>query len=263
MLKKQLFLLSTIILSFVFSGNKQPHKDVISYDRIYLKNGSILIGEIEDRSQDPMKVKLRSKMIKYVYQEEVALIEEDEIKIKTPSKRSAFNPIVSTGIGIHGFRSDISMDIWGEPYPVDSIVNVSSLSTDIKLGFVIDNNFFLYISRKDDWFNMTNPDNSNMLMSNSLSSISLQYFPNYSFNINRSLWWKPRFFFSFGYGYSIFGNFKDDEYESWNGSGIFLGMGHEISKNISIEFNFTITNSERYELIFDTMSPQLFINYTL
>ena len=271
MFKKQL-LLSIITLSFAFPENRQQNEDVSYYDTIYLKNTNIIVGEIlspANNNSDYVSIKLKSNgKTQYYYLADIAKIEYDSMKIILPPKpRKAFDIIASIGAGIHNFEGELlynpSLDAFcTEAQSIDSIKNVHSLSTDIKFGFAISRQTSIYLSRKDDWFNLNN-NGSNILMSNSLSSIGCQIYAEPVGTV-----WKPNYYYSFGLGASIWGNYKNDNYESWTGFGFFLGMGYEITKNINVELNVTSTSSESnhqdlWEYRMETFSPQLFINYTI
>ena len=270
MFKKQL-LLSIITLSFAFSENKHQNEDVLYYDAIYLKNTSIIVGEIlstTNNNSDYISVKLKSNgKIQYYYLDDIAKVEYKTIKIKLPSKpRKPLDFIASFGAGLHGFEGELiytpPYSDWNDSETIDSIKNVHSLSTDIKLGFVVSRQVSIYISRKDDWFNLDN-NGSNVLMSNSLTSIGCQVYGQPVGSI-----WKPNYYYSFGLGSSIYGTYKDDSYQSWRGYGFFFGMGYEITKNINAEVSMTLNtltpsqeNLSGFSM--ETVSPQLFINYIL
>ena len=271
MFKRQL-LLSIAILSFAFPENKQQNKDVLYYDAIYLKNTSIIVGEVlspVNNNSDYISIKLKSNgRTQYYYLDDIAKIEYDSIKIILPAKpRKAFDIITSIGAGIHSFEGELlynpSLDaFWTEAESVDSIKNVHSISTDIKFGFAVNRQTSIYLSRKDDWFNLNN-NGSNILMSNSLSSMGCQIYGEPVGTV-----WKPSYYYSFGLGASIYGTYKDDSYQSWTGYGFFFGMGYEITKNVNVELNFTSTSSfsshqDLWEYKMETFSPQLFINYTI
>tara|TARA_Y100001970_G_scaffold290383_1_gene423941 strand:- start:989 stop:1801 length:813 start_codon:yes stop_codon:yes gene_type:complete len=270
MFKKQL-LLSITILSCAFSANKQQNEDVLYYDAIYLKNTNIIVGEIlsPTNNSDYISIKLKSNgKTQYYYLDDIAKIEYKTIKIKLPPKRrKPLDFITSFGVGLHGFEGELiytpSWDSdWSDSETVDSIKNVHSLSTDIKLGFVVSKQVSIYISRKDDWFNLDN-NGSNVLMSNSLTSIACQIYGEPVGSI-----WKQSYYYSFGLGSSIYGTYKDDSYQSWKGYGFFFGVGYEITKNINAEVSMTLntltpSHENLSEYSMETISPQIFINYTL
>ena len=144
--------------------------------------------------------------------------------------------IVGFGAGLHSGEYSQELFFDSEYYSTDILSE--GLATDFKIGFALNNALEVYYTSKVAWFSMDNALGETSNMINGLAAFGGSIFLNP---------YKPTIFISGGVGISTWTVWDDPDYSPWTGTGYYVGIGTEFSKNLRIEANLISGKPETSE----------------
>lgn len=107
--------------------------------------------------------------------------------------------------------------------------------TDFKIGYAPNNKLELYYTNQVVWFSMENALDDDVIIADGVGAIGVSYFmaPQLS-----TAAWYPSFFLSAGFGLSSWGTPMEEDTDTWDGTGYFVGVGYEFTKHYRVSLNY-------------------------
>jgi hypothetical protein len=142
--------------------------------------------------------------------------------------------LLGIGGGVANVSYSLEIEGYGESIESDSF-NDNAFATDFKIGYAPNNQLEIYYTNQVAWFPMESSTGLEVTIADGVGAIALSYFIAPEL---RAGGWHSSLFISGGVGVSTWATPMEEDSDTWEGIGYFVGLGYEFTKHYRVSLNY-------------------------